>query len=122
MSIRQSSITLTVGADGTASGKTRTVDGVIDRVHVNYSDGFDASNVVTFQEAGMSPGVTILTLTNVTTDGWYPVRDTLVDRTGTPIVGPVDYLSITDEVQVSVSGAAENDVLIATVRWDDQRR
>ncbi len=122
MAIRRSQVVLTVGSGGTASGKTRTIDGVIHAIHFGFSPSFDATQTITVQEAGNSPALPIITLTNVNTSGWYYPRISLHDPTGSAIIGPVDYQSIADEVSVSIANGTLNDVLTVTIVWDDQRR
>ena len=124
MAIRRDQISLTVGAAGTASGRTAIpVEGVILAVHMNFSVGFDATTTVTLAEAGNSPALPVLTLTNVATDGWYYPRIALhAVADGAAIVGPVDYQSVADYLSLAIANGTQNNTLIGTIIWDDNRR
>lgn len=125
MAMRRDQITLTVGVAGTAVERTNIpVDGIIHAIHLNFSPAFDATTTVTIAELGTNfPALPILTLTNVNTDGWYYPRVTLHDvADGSEIVGPVDYQSVSDHLQVSIADGTQNDTLVVTFVWDDNRR
>lgn len=124
MAIRRTQITLTADSGGDATGNTdRTVDGVVHAVHFDFSVGFDATTTLVLQEAGAAPKLPVLSLTNVNTDGWYYPRITLHDvADGSALVGPVDYQSVADILNLTLAGAAEDDSVVCTIVWDDQRR
>jgi hypothetical protein len=124
MAIRRTQVDLTADGDGAAEVFTsEVVEGPILAVHRAYSVSFDATNVLTIQEANNDPAEVVLTETDNTTDGWiYPrvaVHDTVgVAITGTAEVPPVDRVHVADTLKMTLAGAVEADVLTVTVVWE----
>lgn len=101
----------TSGSDGSATG-TATSDhpiiGEVKAIHVDYTNQ-PATTDVTIATVH-APILTILTLTDNNTDGWFPVRHALVDETGTAVTydGTNEIYGcayVDDYVKVSVAQA-----------------
>ena len=65
---------------------TGFVNGYIEGVFVDFNSGASDTNTITLTTLGTGSGFgaarTLLTLSNITADGYYPVRDLVTDVTG----------------------------------------
>jgi len=81
--------TLTPDDYNVAAGSTgNTIDGWLDAVIIDITAGSSDTNTITLSTlAGEGTGAsrTLLTLSNVSADGTYPVRDLVVGTTGSDI-------------------------------------
>lgn len=77
---------------------------------------------VTIQEGNEWPPLPVLTVANLAVDAWYYPRVTLHDvADGAAIVGPVDYQTVADYLSLALTGANDDDSILATIYWDDLR-
>lgn len=83
--------------------------GYVYGIYVKYNDSPPATTDVTISTQGTgsrAPATTLLTLTNANTDGWFYPRVTAHDTAGASVA--TEYLpqSISDQVKITVAGAA----------------
>lgn len=124
MAIRRTQVTVTcTGGAGTSAGNDDTstpIYGIILDVHLNYSASMAATSDVVIQEANHSPAVPVLTVNNNATDGWYYPTTPVDDASdGSEVTGLRKEVNVADHLNVAVAQANNNDVLIATIRWED---
>jgi hypothetical protein len=115
IAIHRISVT-TTGAAGSAAGttaSTRPVNGRLLAVYVDFTSQ-PATTDVTITSTG--PTQSLLTLTNVNTDGWYYPRVLLQGITGANLTTVYDALPIAAYVSVAVAqGDAITDGVVVTL-------
>lgn len=126
MAVRRIQVTTqpAVGSNGSAValGVTKIpITGFVTAIHFKRDVGPVSSTDAIIREKFNNPSKTILTVTNLSADGWYYPRATLVDPSGTALVGPVDYIDVTDYLELRIEGANPGSVVTATIEWDDGR-
>lgn len=106
------------GSNGSATNNgtsTHIVNGEICSIGVTYGDSPPASTDVTIATTGdHGPALTILTLTNANTDGWFLVRHLLDDPAGADITydGTEEVYgkaAVSDTIKVTIAQANAND-------------
>lgn len=106
----------------TASGVSTTpIDGVIMAVYVEYLDSPPNTTDVEIVEAYNSPAMSILTLSNANTDGWFYPYAATVDQTGQANAASDEPIPVSDNVAVNVTGANAGDSVSVTVVWESRR-
>lgn len=114
-------VTGAAGSDGvaTASGfSSRGICGTICAVHVAYIGSPPGTTDVTIAEANNSPAVTVLTLTNANTDGWfYPVAQADTPA-GSAISAEYIKLAVADTIEVTIAGANADDGCTVTILYE----
>jgi len=100
------------------ASSTVTLSGLVRAVYVKYNGSPPAGTTdVTIATVGTSPNapaLTILTLTNAATDGWFNVRHQVHDNTGTALTldgtrTNVDLVPIHDLVKATIAQANNDD-------------
>lgn len=111
------------GSAGSAVGIGQTtilVQGVIHAVYLRRDEVPVATTDVFIREVHENPSLPVLTVSNLSADGWYYPRVTLHDvLDGSAIVGPVDYQSVRDHLELRIEGANAGSIVTATIVWDD---
>ena len=106
------------GGDGSATNNgtsTHVITGEICSIGVTYGDSPPASTDVTIATTGDNgPALTLLTLTNANSDGWFHIRHKIADNAGADITydGTRDVyekVSISDYVKVTIAQANSPD-------------
>ena len=107
-----------VGGDGSATANntsSHVVTGQICSVGVTYGDSPPGTTDVTVATAGNNvPALTILTLTNANTSGWFHVRHVIDDETGADITYDgteevYDKVCVADNIKVTIAQANSPD-------------
>lgn len=99
------------GAGAATANATTTHDiiGIVRSIAVRYNDSPPAGTDVVIATAGLAaPALTILTLTNNNSDGWWQIEHDAVDAAGSSSSG---HLSppIADKVKVTIAQANDGD-------------
>jgi hypothetical protein len=112
------------GSAGSAVGigiTGSTVNGLITAVHLRRISAPTTADVI-IREARNNPSKPILTVLNLSADGWYYPRTALnAISDGSAIVGPVDYQNVQDYIELRIEGANSGSTIEATIEWDDLR-
>lgn len=120
--IRKHVVTVTAsGSAGSASGSAKTNGGISGRVlavHFDFSAS-PASTIDTVLATGNTPTNTILTLSNVTADGWYYPRAQMQGNTGTALTGIYEPVPVADSLSVSLAQANNGDSVTATIYTEE---
>lgn len=112
-----------VGADGSATANATTpgvVSGLVMSIYVRYNDSPPAGTTdVTIATAGnRHPALTLLTLTNAATDGWFHPTVAQHDTAGAAVTDRQTML-ISDQIKVTIAQAnAEDSVDIWVLTLD----
>ena len=122
MSYEYESVTINSGAaagsDGSATANntsSHVITGQICSIGVTYGDSPPGTTDVTIATAGDNgPALTILTLTNANTSGWFHPRHIVDDNAGADITYDgtrvvYDKVSIADNIKVTIAGANSPD-------------
>lgn len=127
MAIQRETITVTGAAGGagaaTANASTaRIVQGHIVAVYVAYTDSPPAGTTdVTIVEKTNSPAVSILTISNAATDGWFYPRAAAVNQSNTAITNSSERIAVNDYIKATIAQANDADGCVVTVVYDDGR-
>ena len=106
------------GSNGSATNNgtsTHVITGEICSIGVTYGDSPPASTDVTIATTGDNgPALTLLTLTNANSDGWFHIRHKVDDESGADVTydGPnevYEKVCISDYVKVTIAQANAND-------------
>jgi hypothetical protein len=125
MTIRRTTITVTgaAGGAGVATANTTSsviIAGEIMAVYLQYTDSPPAGTTdVTIAEATTSPAMSILTVTNAATDGWFFPMAQAVNQSNTAITGMGQEIAVNDYIKVTIAQANNSDGVVATIVWDD---
>lgn len=118
--IRKETVTVTVaGTAGSATGSaksTRAVEGRVLAVHLDYTTQPGTADVTVATQS--APALTILTVNNAATDGWFFPRQLMDGTDGADLTGVYEPLLVSDHLLVSVAGGDPGSVA-ATIMWDD---
>jgi len=107
-----------VGGDGSATANNTSghvITGQICSVGVTYGDSPPGTTDVTIATAGNNgPALTILTLTNANTSGWFHPRHVIDDETGADITYDgteevYDKVCVADNIKVTIAQANSPD-------------
>ena len=107
-----------VGGDGSATANntsSHVITGQICSVGVTYGDSPPGTTDVTIATAGNNgPALTILTLTNANSDGWFHPRHVVDSNAGADITYDGtrvvhDKVCIADNIKITVSQANDDD-------------
>lgn len=127
MAIIRETVAVT-GATGGAGAATATantskvVEGEIVAVHLEYLDSPPAGSTdVTIEEAGESPALPVLTVTNAATDGWFHPQWAADNEAGAGITNHGVPIRVADHLSVTIAQANDGDGVNATIVWDDGR-
>lgn len=124
MAIRRATISAVsaTGGAGTATAtgySDRPITGYIIAVHVSYQDSPPATTDVTIAEAVASPAVSVLTLSNANTSGWFFPRAAGVNQSGTAITNSNEKIAVSDMLSVVIAQANDGDGAVVTVIYDE---
>jgi hypothetical protein len=125
--IKRTTVTVTgaTGGAGSATANADTdiiVDGYIVAVYLEYTDSPPgASTDVIIEEANNSPAVSVLTVTNAATDGWFYPRAAAVNTAGSAITNSNEKIATSDYLNVSIAQANNDDGVTATIVWESRR-
>lgn len=102
------------GGAGTATNNatsTVALSGVVRSIYVRYNDSPPAGTTdVTIATAGTNaPALTLLTLTDAATDGWFNVFHAIVSNAGGAIADNYMQPVIDDKVKVTIAQANNGD-------------
>jgi hypothetical protein len=103
------------GASTNNNTSSHVVVGQICSVGVTYNDSCPASTDLVIATAGNNgPALTILTLTNANTNGWFHPRHVIDDETGADITYDgteevYDKVCIADNLKITVDDANDGD-------------
>ena len=106
------------GSNGSATANntsSHVVTGQICSIGVTYGDSPPASTDVTIATAGNNgPALTILTLTNANSDGWFHPRHVVDNNAGADIeyadgYSVYDKVCVADNIKITVSQANDDD-------------
>lgn len=122
MAIKRMTLTaVAAGTDGSATGSRvsqHRIHGDILDIHFKRGANPVATTDVTIETA-QDPAKPILTVSNLSADGWYRPRPTIHDQNGNELVGPADYVAINSQVRVSLAQANNGSEVTVTIEWDD---
>lgn len=101
-----------VGSAGSATINATTpgvITGLVMSIYVQYNDSPPATTDVTIATAGTRhPALTLLTLTNANTSGWFHVMAAQHDTAGAAVTDKQKML-ISDQIKVTVAQADAGD-------------
>lgn len=122
MAIKRTTISALAATGGagiaTATGTSEEViNGFILAVHIAGQDSPPPTLDVTLSEATNDPAMTVLTLTNVTADGWYYPQKQATDDTGAALAGVGSLIPVHDYLTLSVAQADNDDGVVATLYY-----
>lgn len=107
-------VTGATGGTGSATASANTsnvVAGKVCAVYLEYTDSPPAGSTdVTIEEAGQSPALPVLTVTNAATDGWFYPDVATVGSDVAPVY-------VNDHLTVTIAGANNGDGVTATIVW-----
>ena len=117
MATKYEQVTVTVaGANGSAtgSGKTRPITGLLLAVHVDYTTQPATADVTIATAGSTAPALTLLTLTDKNTDGWFFPRQAIHNTAGAAQT-QYDIAPVADAVTVSVAEGNAGAVTVTLV-------
>ena len=121
MSVFRRVITVS-GSTGGAGVSTATADsdivinGIITAVYLEYTGSPPAATTdLTIVEANNDPAMTILTITNGATDGWYAPVHAAVDVDDGVATGNGMVVSVNDYITATIAQANDDDGVIVTI-------
>lgn len=114
------------GAGVSTANATSTVPlgGILVALYVKYNDSPPSTTDVTIATLGTSPSapaLTLLTLTNANTDGWFYPRALIHNTSGTASTTVYDYLPLLDKVKVTIAQANDADSVDVWFLVDDNK-
>lgn len=127
MAIQREVITVTgaTGGAGVATASavsTNILIGHIRAVYLEYTDSPPASTCdVTIVENTNSPAMSILTITDAATDGWFYPMAQADNQAGTDITNQGTPIPVMDYVKVTIAQVNNDDGVTVTIVWDDGR-
>ena len=126
MAIRRTTITVTGAAGGAGAATANAtssviVTGVIRAVYLAYTDSPPAGTTdVTIAEV-RTPAMSILSIANAATDGWFFPMAQADFVSGADITNQGAEIAVDDYVKVTIAQANDADGVVATLVWDDRR-
>ena len=120
-----------VGADGAATANATSTHAVLGRLlgaYVQYNDDPPNTTDVTIETVGTGalPALTLLTLSNLEADGYFPIRHKLKDEAGADITfdgtnEAYGEVVLADLVKVTIAGANAGDNVDVTLVYEAGR-
>jgi len=105
----------TAGAVSASARTTAPVMGHIYAINLDYGSTVTSTADITISQA--SPALTILSLTDTYTDGWYYPEAQATGSTGSAISGAYDRLPAGDRLTVAAAEMISNTTVTATIYW-----
>ena len=126
MAVRWTQVSATgaTGGAGTATANATTsmpINGYIRAVYLAYLDSPPGATTDVTIEGIQAPKVSVLTVTNAATDGWFYPMAQAKNQSGTDISGMGAPIAISDYVKVTIAQANDGDGVTMTLYWDDGR-
>lgn len=127
MAIRRTTITVTgaTGGSGTATASAISsvvVSGLIRGVHIAYTDSPPAGTTdVTIAEKNNSPAMSVLTVTNAATDGWFFPNAQADNQAGADITNHGQPIAVADYINVTIAQANNGDGCVVTLVWESEQ-
>lgn len=119
--VKSSSFTVTAtGAAGAAVGSQSsdgTIAGHIYAVHVDYAPSISDTTDLVLSLS--SPSLTVMTLSNNITDGWYYPSAQQTGNTGSGVSGAYDRLPFVGRMTATVAESTATDVVTVTVWYGE---
>jgi len=121
MGVRRIQISATgaTGGSGTATATARSshiVNGVVMAVYLAYLDSPPAGTTdVVIDEAHNNPPVTVLSVSNAATTGWFQPLAQAEDTAGASFSGQGMMVPVNDYLDVTISQANDGDGVTATI-------
>jgi len=106
------------GAATANASSARPVIGVIHAVYLAYTSSPPGTTDVTIAEANNSPAITVLTVTNAATDGWFHPMAQAQNQTAADITNQGNPIAVSDYIQVTIAQANDDDGVTATIVYD----
>jgi hypothetical protein len=106
----------------TANADTpQVLSGLVVGVYIRYNGAPPAgtTDAIIATTGGSAPAVTILTLTNAATDGWFYPRINIHNTSGSSQAAVWDYIPIDDLVNVKIQGANDADSIDCWLMLED---
>ena len=124
MAIRRTTVTVTGAAGGagiaTANAASPIISGIIRAVHLAYTDSPPAGTTdVTIVEQHNSPAMTVLSITNAATDGWFYPQTAAQTTAGAAITDSYAPIVVNDNLLVTIAQANNGDGVVATIVWEE---
>lgn len=125
MGLRRTVVTVTgaAGENGAATANATSsvvIEGYIRAVYLSYTDSPPAGTTdVTIAEAKNSPAMSILTVTNGATNGWFFPLALASVQAGTAMTDFGVPIAVADYVKVTIAQANANDGVTATLVWEE---
>ena len=127
--IRREVISATGAAGGSGAATVNAssahpIVGEIVAVHLSYQDSPPNTSDVTLAEANNSPAMTVLSVANANTSGWFFPRAAVHDTAGAARTydgsnAVSDRIPVHDHLKLTIAQADNGDGVIATILWDD---
>ena len=108
--IRRHQITVTLTGASGSEKSTQPVNGLLLAAHIDYADIAAGTTDVTL--AVLDPTLTLLTVTNSVTDGWFYPRVLMGDTAGVNLTAVYDAMAVHGYVEVSVVQADAGTVTV----------
>jgi len=100
------------GLAGANIDSTHPIQGMLHSMYVEYLDSPPATTDVIIKTKGThAPVITLLTLTNKNTSGWFKPRYAVHDNLGVAIANEYDREAVNDYVNISIAQADNNDYI-----------
>src|SRR3990167_7534703 len=98
------------GADGVATANTDSaivLRGAVLGLYVRYNDSPPAgtTDITIATKGSRAPALTLLTIANAATDGWFWPRVQVHTTAGAAITATYDYAAIDDKINVNIAQA-----------------
>lgn len=124
--IRRETITVSGSTGGAGASTANTtsdnvINGTIRAIYLAYTGSPPAATTdVTIAGAGLasSPTVTILTVSNAATDGWFYPMAQAVNQANTAITNQGTPIVCDDYVKVTIAQANDADGVVATILYE----
>jgi len=115
MRIRRETVVVSGAAGGAGSATANaTTDNVVSgrvlAVYLAYTDTPPSTTDVTIEEAGKSPALPVLSVSDANSDGWFYPDVATVNSDVAPVY-------VDDHLEVTIAGANNGDGVTATIVW-----
>ena len=112
------------GADGVATANTDSaivLRGAVLGLYVRYNDSPPAgtTDITIATKGSRAPALTLLTIANAATDGWFWPRVQVHTTAGAAITATYDYAAIDDKINVNIAQANASDSIDVWLVMDD---
>lgn len=124
--IRRETVTVSGAAGGTGVATAtatsgQIVNGVIREVYLAYVDSPPGTTDVTVATVA-SPALTILSVADAATSGWFFPMNQADNTSGADISGQGSPVAVDDYIKVTIAQANDGDGVTATILYEDLSR